>query len=248
MRNDDQMKYPGEERYYDQGQQTPNSQWQPTATPQNFVTGQGDKFRESQPRQQNVWRIAALFLLMTTVIFLATTVLAYNHIINPTPTSTVRQAAQQTLTSGSTLSSTPTSSSALSVTPTTQPSALVADGVITKNLTLTCQCDDPIRVTINTIQIDNANGRMIWDTSLKDITSNSLGYQISEDLQANTQQTQAHATFSQGSGTLVSNTPYDIQGIFAFVPSHNVMYTLTVVVYTNSLGLTMKFDPVTITF
>jgi hypothetical protein len=222
MRNDDQTKYPGEGRYYNQGQQI--------------------------PKPQNVWRIVALFLLITTLIFLATTVLAYNHIINPMPSVRQGQVGQQAPTGAPTVSSTPTRASSPSLTPTAQPSALVADGLITKNLTLTCECDDPIRVTINSIQIDNANGRMIWDTSLKDITGSSLGYQISEDLQADTLQTQAHATFSQGNGNLVSNTPHDIQGIFAFVPSHNVTYTLTVVVYSGNLGLTMKFDPVKISF
>jgi len=199
--------------------------------------------------RKNRWKVVTLVLFISTVILATTTLLAYNHIINPPaarPTPIATQAPQQTTTVPAT--ETPTSASTPSSMSTVQPSATVADGVIQENITLTCGgCNDPIRVIINTVQIDNANGRMIWDTTLKDITGSNLGYSINEyNLQANASQTQVPATFSQGSGNLVSNVPDDIQGIFAFVPSHNVIYTLTIVV--NWDGGSTTFDPVKITF
>ncbi|SRR5260370_14059874 len=201
-----------------------------------------------RPRR-NGWKVATLVLFISTVVFATTTLLAYNHIINPLvakPTLIATQAPQQTTTGPA-----PTSASAPSSMSTVQPSAPVADGVIQENITLTCNgCNDPIRVTINTVQIDNANGRMIWDNTLKDVTGSNLGYSFNEyNLQANASQTQIPATFSQANSNLVSNVPADIQGIFAFVPSHNVTYTLIVILgWSNGNPASTTFDPVKITF
>ncbi len=134
-------------------------------------------------------------------------------------------------------------------TPTIEPSATVADGLITKNLTLPCSsCNsDPVHVTINTIQIDNANGRMIWDTSLRDVTGSGRGFSyVKYDLQANGSQTMVDAVLSQ---TQFSGNQADMQAIFAFVPSPGVSYTLTIVVnWAYNTSGNIYFDPVKLSF
>jgi hypothetical protein len=133
----------------------------------------------------------------------------------------------------------------------TAPSGLVPNGLIQKNITLTCGCSDPIRVTINTIQIDGANGRMIWNTTLKDIAGSDLYFGINEySLQSSTSQTPFLAAFPSTS-YLTNNIPYDMKMIFTFIPSYNITYTLTVVMTANGLpggGETISFNPINISF
>lgn len=249
MQNDPQLGHPGEEHHYN-----PDPQF---ATTQNFGPGsQGDKL---SGKRRNGWKVATMILLITNLIFLATTVFAFNRansvaqtptlaanqVARPTPVNTANPPSTPTSVAPS---PTPTSGSTSEPTPTTQGSVPVANGTIQKNIVLTCgQCNDPIRVTINTVQIDSANGRMIWDITLKDITGSGLNYGVNEwDLQADVSETKIPATFSQGNGGLASNVPTDIQGIFAFIPSQNVTYTLTAVI--DSTDGRMNFDPVKITF
>ncbi|HEU5230234.1 MAG TPA: hypothetical protein VFU49_20620 [Ktedonobacteraceae bacterium] len=251
MQNDPQLGHPGEEHHYN-----PDPQF---ATTQNFGPGsQGDKL---SGKRRNGWKVATMILLITNLVFLATTVFAFNRAnsvaqtptlaatqtVQPTPVNTANPPSTPTSVAPS---PTPTSVDTSGVTPTTPGSVPVANGTIQKNIVLTCSnsCNDPIRVTINTIQIDGANGRMIWDITLKNITGNDIGYGVNEwDLQADAAQTKIPATFSQRNGTLASNVPLDIQAIFAFVPSQNVTYTLTAELGT-SIGVSIAFDPVKITF
>ena len=85
MPSDDQMRYTGEERHYNPGLQAqePLSQVPQTGWPANpnFGTGLPEKL-PNQPRR-NWWKALAQFLFITNIIFLVTTLLAYNHIINP---------------------------------------------------------------------------------------------------------------------------------------------------------------------
>jgi hypothetical protein len=120
--------------------------------------------------------------------------------------------------------------------------------VAVKNLTLPCsQCAaDPVHVIINSIQVDTANGRMIWDTTLKDVTNSNSGFSINQYSIESSATAQVNAVLPQ---TQFSGNQADVQAIFAFVPSPGVTYTLTVVVnwaYNNSNNL--AFDPVQITF
>ena len=131
-----------------------------------------------------------------------------------------------------------------------QPAATVASGTITKNLTLTCsQCSsDPVHVTINSIQIDDADGRMVWDTSLKDVTNSDRGFSfVTYELEASGSTTQVNAVLSQ---TQFSGTNQaDMQAIFAFVPAPGVTYTLTIVVnWAYNTANNIPFDPVKMTF
>jgi hypothetical protein len=148
----------------------------------------------------------------------------------------------------------PTSTPAPSPSATAQPVATAASGTITENLLLTCgaNCNDPIRVTITTVQVNDASGNMIWNISMKNITGNSVTYGVATfELLANGAQTPVPASFSQPGGTLTNSDPYSIQGIFAFVPTQNTTYQLTAVFNENGGtlggGVTITFDPAQIT-
>ena len=214
-----------------------------------------------KPKRRNGMMIFVLILVALVVILGGTTFFALRRTNVPTvavPTTTNPAATVAATTvpatpiptptpapTGATSTSTPVSSPGATV----QPAATMPTGTVNENLLLTCGgCNDPIRVTIATVQVDDANGRMIWNISLKDITGNPLHYAMSTfDLQANATQTQIAATFSQVSGDLTSSNPYSIQGIFAFVPTQNTTYTLTAVVYCSELGINITFDPIQIT-
>lgn len=222
----------------------------------SFETKHPAKISEPPRKPPNPWKGATLVLLVIALVLLATTYIAFTHannaasqvatptslalhttptITNPTPTSAATQAATDTATEQATLPA--------------ESSTPEADETIKENLTLTCGgCNDPVLVTINTIQIDNANRHMVWDATLKDVSGANLEYNISEyDVQASGSQNKVAATFSpQQNWGLVANTPLDLQAIFTFVPSHNLVYTFTAVLSTNT-GVTVTFDPVKIT-
>lgn len=246
MSNDKQGDHPGEGHYYGQDPQTG---W---STTQNVGAGsQGGKLPGQPPKRRNAMTIVVLVLLALVIILGATTVLALRHTSAPpivtVPTATPQQSSTAVVTPTPTATSpTPTSSPDA----TAQPQATVANGTITENLLLTCgvNCNDPIRVTITTIQVDGANGHMIWNISMKNVTGSSVSYEVyTFDLLANGTQTQIPATFSQPQGNLTNNDPYNIQGTFAFVPLQKATYTLTAVVIANG-GTTITFDPTQINF
>jgi hypothetical protein len=147
--------------------------------------------------------------------------------------------------------SAPTSTPTTAPTAPVQPVATVPSGTITENLLLACgtNCNDPIQVTVTTIQVDDANGNMVWDVSLKDITGTNVGYGIDTfELLASGTQNQIPATISQSSGSLTNNDPYTIQATFAFVPIQNTAYTLTAVIQENPyMGPQISFEPAQIT-
>ena len=196
---------------------------------------------------------------ITTVIFGATTALLFTHprtvtvsaattvsaTTVPPPIPTAPTNATPT-SATDTSTSTPVASTPVAATSLTP----VSDGLIQKNITLTCNgCNYGIRVTINTVRVDSANGRMLWDNTFKDVTGTDVGYNINTyTLQDTTTQTSAiPAVFSQSSRQSIKNIPSTVQGIFTFVPSRNITYILTVVIYSYS-GVTITFDPVKITF
>ncbi len=257
MPDNGKMNYPGEEGHYNPPPITsyPDPQFAPT---QNFGAVPSREKLPTKPEKRNIWKVATLILSITTIVFLATTVLAFAHSNAPTttpttgaaPTKVSTQIPQPTPTAIAT--ATPTSISSPSSSTPAVPSSLtpVPDGLIQENITLTCGgCDDPIRVTINTVRIDSANGRMIWDNTLKDVTGTNLNYGFNTyTLQDSTAQTAAiPAVFAQPDGGLVSNIPSDTQGVFAFIPSRNTTYTLTVIIGVGGLT-TVTFNPVKINF
>ena len=179
-------------------------------------------------------------------------------------TPSVNSSNGQNESSGNMVSSTKATGNETNTLPTTTASsagataqsvATVTSGTITKNLLLTCgtNCNDPIRVTITDIQVNDADGNMIWNISLKNITGTSVSYGIDKfELLANGAQNQIPATFAQQSGTLPNNDPYSIQGVFAFVPTQNTTYQLTAKLNENGGalggGVTITFDPAQINF
>lgn len=241
-----QEEHPGEEAHYSMVPQPPSGSYPTPYYP--------DKLTQPKPRRSST--IIILILLILVLILGTTTILALRRTgtspVVTLPTATTQPGAgpatpvPTTAPSpiGSAVTSTPSA--------TAQPTATVASGTITENLLLGCGgCNDPIRVTITTIQIDDANGRMIWNVSMKDITGSNISYGVNTfELEANASQTQIPATFSQPSGNLTANESYSIQGTFAFVPAPNTPYTLNAVFIENggnvAGGVTINFDPVQI--
>lgn len=169
------------------------------------------------------------------------------------PTSVATQlAAMPTTTSGSSfvLTTTPTSQ----ITPDVTSTALAADGTITENKLLTCsscRSGDPIQFTIDSITIDNANGRTVWNVTLKNVSGNYY-YVYNYNNQGITLQESA------GTNQPVPATGYSVpqmapgdkdttQLIFAFVPHKGAQYTFSAHILTNS-NIDMPFDPVNFTF
>jgi hypothetical protein len=228
-------QYPGEEQHYGQGPQ-------------------GEKV--GRPKQRNFWRSATL--VMTIVAILASLVayvaikfprLVGNYPAQTTMTTTGATGPQ----TSTTVIATSTNATSQSSTPVVQPTATVPSGMITENILLSCGgCNDPIQLTITTVQVDDANGRMVWTTSLKNITGNQINYSFNEyDLLANGTQTKIPATYSPGyGGSLNDDTPFNMEETFAFVPLQNVTYTLTVIMSFNNSTESdqITFNPVPITF
>ncbi len=242
---------PGEEAYYNQLPQVEGPITQYRAGLQGKLDG--------PPKSRNGWRTATVVLFVLVLILAATSAtLIATHTsssspVVPQPTSVATQIAQQptsTVANGA-----PTSAATSSSTAAAPSTALVASGTITENLLLTCgaNCNDPIRVTITTIQVNDAGGNMTWNISLKNVSGNSLNYGVGDayvgdafELLANGTQNQIPANFAQSTGTLPNSDPVIIQGIFAFVPTQNTTYTLTVAI-TAAGQAQITFDPVQIT-
>ena len=213
-----------------------------------------------EPRRKGRKGVIAILALVL-IIILASAVGIYefasHNKTTGTPSSTPTTASTNPVSNSSSPTagaSTPTTGAAspapgTTATGTVQPSATVVSGVAVKNLTLPCsQCASvPVRVTINSVQVDTPNGRMIWDTALKDVTGSNSGFQITQySLEASGSTTQVNAVLSQSQ---FSGNNADIQAIFAFVPSPGTTYTLTVVVqwaYNNANNI--NFDPIQISF
>ncbi len=246
-----QGRYPlGEEAYYNQ--QPP---FEGPAT--QYRTGQQGKLN-TPAKSGNIWRTATLVLFILVLILGTTTFLVLRH-TSTSPTTIAPAATPQgghsapvpTATSPAVASPTSTPASSSGTVAAAQPAATVASGIITENLLLTCgaNCNDPIHVTITTIQVDDANGNMVWNISMKNVSGSSMSYGIDTfELLASGTQTQIPATFSQSGGNLPNSDPSSIQGTFSFVPVQNTTYTLTVVVAENPyMGPQITFDPVQIT-
>lgn len=224
----------------------------------------GDKMGTlPQHPKRNGWKALSLVLFVLVLILATTT--AVSFLIHPaspqnlgttsqTPVSTpvATQAVAPTATTASgTSTPIPSLTSTPATAPTSQSAVPVASGTIPENILLTCgtNCDDPIHVTITSIHVDDGNGNMTWNISLKNVSGNSMGYGIDTfELLASGTQNQIHASFAQTSGALPNSDPVTIQGIFSFVPIQNTTYTLTVVIQENPfMGPQINFDPAQIT-
>lgn len=240
-RNYPQERHPGEEGYYGIRPQLPSANY-----PAPYYPNPNDK--PEQPKRRNPLTIVVLVLVVLVLILGATMALVLRRISS---SPAVASSSPTQLTSSSPTANGATSTPLLPPTATPQTVATVASGTITENLQLTCgpNCNDPIQVTITTIQVDDANGNMVWNVSLKNVSGSSMGYGIDTfELLASGTQTQIPANFPQSSGTLTNSDPDSIQGTFAFVPTQNTTYTLTVVIEENPfMGPQITFDPAQIT-
>ncbi|HLG60454.1 MAG TPA: hypothetical protein VKY19_00870 [Ktedonosporobacter sp.] len=237
---------PGEEAYYRQlAQGGPITQHRAQLQ---------EKISEPAKPKRNGWKVIATILAVLVLVLATTTttlLLTRPSVQQPgqaTSPAVATQAVQPTSTPVATQTALPTSTSAATQ-PT--PAATVPSGTITENLLLTCgtNCNDPIRVTITTIQVNAANGNMIWNISLQNVSGSSMDYGIDTfELLASGAQNQIPANVTPKSGTLANSDPVKIQAIFAFVPTQDTTYTLTVVIQENPfIGPTINFDPVQIT-
>lgn len=203
----------------------------------------------AHPLPANGWKIATLVLSAVLAIFVSLLALllagqTFTHVVAP-PSVT-----QKTLAVSATAH--------LAVSPTTRPTApwrpvsTLINGVLTENQLLTCSgCDDPIHMTISTIQVDQVHGQMIWNNTVQVVAGSGISYAITAyNLQASISQVPVAALLSQKSAV-------DIQALFAFVPLQTVTYTLSVVinVYRAVKGViplnptsTLIFDPLAVTF
>jgi very-short-patch-repair endonuclease len=132
--------------------------------------------------------------------------------------------------------------------------AYASDGTITLKKTLTCGgCNDPIRLTINTITIDSAHGRMSWNITAYNNTGQSKDYAFDDfSLQAATDDNTVEGTgkFMASSccplGIGISlNSEAQQTGdiVFSFVPQHKMSYTLTATIIVDETQR-IRFDPV----
>jgi cytoskeletal protein RodZ len=212
---------------------------------------------KSRPSRRNPLTLVVLILTALVMILGATTVLALRRAspssVTAGPAATEQNTTQNPSppTATSSANSPATSTPTLSPATTPQPVATVPSGVIPENLLLTCgtNCDDPIRVTITNIQVNDADGTMTWNISLKNVSGKSVGYLINTfELLASGTQNQIPANFSQNGGTLANSDPLSTQCIFTFVPTQNTLYTLTVVLSINPFGgPQVAFEPTQIT-
>jgi hypothetical protein len=138
----------------------------------------------------------------------------------------------------------------LTASPTVQPTPTIAQtvtfGTITKNVLLTCSgCDDPIRVTINTITFDPADGRMIWVISFQNVSGTWHYVQGDFTLQDSSGNQFNGTGDASTSSYLDSGQAVQLKEIFTFVPTHGVSYTLSASVW---IDRKITFDPVQFTF
>jgi hypothetical protein len=236
--------------------------WSSPMQPNMASSGQFPPQRPPIPSERGKKRRGTMFVITALVVLLivgasaGTAYFVFGNKTASTPGGQMHPAATSSQTGATGVPTTaptsiPTGTAATSPVTTAQPVATVASGTITENLLLTCgtNCNDPIRVTITTIQVNDADGNMVWNVSLEDITGTNVGYGVGTfELLASGSQTQVPATISQSSGTLTNNDPYSIQATFAFVPVLSTTYTLTVAVEENPfMGPEITFVPAQVT-
>jgi hypothetical protein len=240
------------------GVQQPYPQ-QITTPPPTFQTGQFTQPFQPQPQPVKTkggrfYQVVILLLVILVVGVGAWGYIFVNHIAGvgntklTQNTQTTTQNTQTTNGQGTQPTATPTSQVTSNVTPTT----LAADSTITANKLLTCSTcsggNDPIHFTIDTITIDNANGRTVWSATLQNVSGN--GYYLGN--QGITLQTSSGTTPPvQATGVLLpamnAGDKKTIQFIFAFVPYKGVQYTFSAHLSDNG-GDNMPFDSVNFTF
>ena len=152
----------------------------------------------------------------------------------------------------------PTSTPTPLPSPTPIPTALAASGTITKNELLTCNtCSDgdPIHFTINSITIDNSNGRTLWDITLTNVSATAykaFDQGISLEVFASDHPIDATGYWSDGLFNQIyinAGQKAATQLIFTFPVYKGVQYTFSAKLSTDyNGGIQMNFDDANFTF
>jgi hypothetical protein len=232
----------------------------------NYVSSPSQPSYASPPLQRSrsnkiyfvVIALLALMLIGTFVFFLGkgnsqgstgTTPSTQNQVVTKTAnnnaTSTVATASPTALTT------TPTD---LTVTPdltaTTAGLTLAPAETLPENITLKCDCTDPVVVTITKIVVQPQQNRMIWSLTFFNNTQRDTDAQFGQfSLQKGDQvhyPTTGEQTYDATGGGINTDVPLQAGETkqatltLSFVPYKNISYTLS-----SQLGLAGPFNPVT---
>lgn len=195
---------------------------------------------------------AALIILL--VLLLVTGIWGYTRGSNqPAPQGPSYQPSQTTSDSNSgSNATTPTPTPTSIPTPTPQPSVIVSDRTIPINKMLTCgNCNDPVHVKVDSVTVQNGNGRMIWTLTFINVSGASIRlYQPTISLHDPTSaQDSSPASISDSSGGSCDtylDASLDCSMIFTFLPYTQTTYTLSVEVKNSDFDV--KFEPLEVTF
>jgi hypothetical protein len=148
--------------------------------------------------------------------------------------------SENKITRTNTLTTTPAASSKIG-----QP---VPSGVINENTRLTCDCDDPIRVTVTKIRVDQADGgKMIWSMTLRNDSGSFLYYSphfYLEDQRGKT----FIGTGLPNSSDFSAGKSVQVDVTFPLAPVRGVPYMLNGVLVIGGDYLQVNFDPAPFTF
>ncbi|HEY0755932.1 MAG TPA: protein kinase [Ktedonobacteraceae bacterium] len=233
--------------------------------PGQFAPPPQPPLQPAKRKSGRVYQVAILLLLILVVGVgvwgytrgLGNTHSATNN-ISQSPQATQNQSTQPTATTAAAQNNptptpatqvTPTATTAAQATPGANGTPLASDAALTENKLLTCSCtNDPIHFTINTITIDNANGRTIWAVTLKNVSGTSYNaYEDAITLQALPATNQPVSATGYSTPYLNSGDKATLSLIFAFVPYKGIQYSFSAHIHTGD-NIDMNFNPVTFTF
>ena len=143
--------------------------------------------------------------------------------------------SENKITRVNTLTTTPTASSKVG-----QP---VPSGVLNENTLLTCDCDDPIRVTVNKIRVDQADGgKMIWSMTIRNDSGSFLYYSAHFYLE-NQQGKTFIGTGLPQSSDFSAGKSVQVDVTFPLAPVYGVPYMLNGVLVIGGDYLQVNFQP-----
>ncbi len=221
-------------------------------------------WHSTNPLQRKQLRPYIIFSCLLTVIFVIATY--FSSIAHPSTTGEAGDpTAQQTATPTIPLTITPTDTPTPTITPTPTstlaptPTELKLAGpeTLSVNITLHCDCTDPVVATITKIVVEPAQNRMLWTISFYNNAQsrNSASFNVfhlQKGDQANDPTTREQTYAATGTGIGVDNVGLQagetkpIILTFSYIPYKGISYTLTSELETDYV--TVKYNPVLINF